>query len=458
MEDTKISKQNQTVSTEKLGILANIFAEFKIGSMLNKCGIAKTKGAAPLAVFTIIFNLAFTGKNFFQGVVKNETINIGKDSIYNFLNSPRYNWRRFTLLLGSKIYILIRHLMDNPSEEEVLIFDDSTYSRNRSKKVELLSRIFDHNSGKYLKGFRLLTLGWSDGNSFLGLDFALLSSAKKSNRYNEATKPLDKRTCGYRRRLEAMTKSTELLEPMLKRALNTGIRAKYLLMDSWFSAPSIISTLCQHMHVICMLKDHPHWYYEYNGKKLRLRDLYSKLKKKRGKAQIKAEATVKMPSGENARIIFVSSEKKRGWLALLSTDTGLANEEIVRLYGKRWDIEVFFKMCKEHLKLVREIQLRNFDGLIGHTSMVFARYNILAWFQRQQVDQRSFGDLFRFCNEELENLKLIDALQRIIQMAKASIQKSGAMSKNAVQVMVDAVMGAAITFFGLSCSKYCCIS
>jgi len=60
-------------------------------------------------------------------------------------------------------------------------------------------------------------------------------------------------------------------------------------------------------------------------------------------------------------------------LALLCTDTALAGDEIVRLYGERWDIEVFFKMCKQHLKLVKEIQIRAFDGLIGHTSMVFAR-------------------------------------------------------------------------------------
>ena len=38
--------------------------------------------------------------------------------------------------------------------------------------------------------------------------------------------------------------------------------------------PSVISTLRQNIHIICMLKDHPKWLYEYNGKKLRLKDLY----------------------------------------------------------------------------------------------------------------------------------------------------------------------------------------
>ena len=144
--------------------------------------------------------------------------------------------------------------------------------------------------------------------------------------------------------------------------------------------------------------------YEYNGRKLRLSDLYRKLTKKRGRARIKASVFVTLPNGKSARIIFVASDKKRGWLALLSTDTSLAEPEIIRLYGKRWDIEVFFKMCKQHLKLVKEIQLRDFDGLIGHTSMVLARYNVLTWFQRQRVDQRSFGDLFRYCNQEMENM------------------------------------------------------
>jgi len=457
MDHNFITEQNQTVNTEKLGVFGNFFSEFKIGSLLNMSGISKTKGATPLVVFTIVFNLAFTGKNFFQGIVKNKNISIGKDAVYNFLNSPVYNWRRFTLLLSIKIYMLIQNLLDD-SSEEVLVFDDSPYDRSRSKKVELLSKVFDHAANKYIKGFRMLTLGWSDGNSFLGLDFALLSSKEKKNRYTEITKSLDKRTCGYKRRKEAMTKSTQHMEPMLKRALAMGIKAKYLLMDSWFSAPSIIATLREHIHIICMLKDHPNWFYEYKGKKLRLRDLYSKLKKKRGKAKIKASVIVKLPNGKDARIIFVLSDKERGWLALLSTDIALAESEIIRLYGKRWDIEVFFKMCKQHLKLVKEVQLRDFDGLIGHTSMVIARYNILTWFQRQKVDQRSFGDLFRFCNEEMENIKFIDALKRIMQMAKAAILAAKAVSEQIVQSIMDVVMGAAIIFFGLSGNKFNLIS
>ena len=449
MHITSTEYQNQTINPEKLGIFGNYFSELKVGSMLNNSGIVKTKGASPLELFTIVFNLAFIGKNFFQGVVRNKKVGVGKDAVYDFLNSPTYNWRRFTTLLSSRIYCIIKSLLDD-SSEEVLIFDDSTYDRSRSKKVELLSRVYDHATHKYLKGFRLLTLGWSDGNSFLGIDFALLSSANKKNRYNEINPNIDKRTCGYQRRKEAITKSTMHLEPMVKKALKIGIRAKYLVMDSWFSMPSVISSLRQHIHIICMLKDHPKWFYEYNGKKLRLSDLYGKLKKKRGKAKVKASVLVRLPDGNKARVIFVPCDKKRGWLALLSTNITIADDEIIRLYGKRWDIEVFFKMCKQHLKLVKEIQIRNYDGLIGHTSLVMARYNILSLFQRKSVDQRSFGDLFRACNEELANITFLDALTRIMQLAMATLRKVHNLSEKIINSMLDLIMGEALVYFGLS--------
>jgi hypothetical protein len=453
MNNKPNESQNQINNFETLGTIELFMKAFKIGTLLNRSNISKTKGASPLEIFSIIFNLSFIGKNIFYGVINNQSVSIGKDAVYDFLNCASYNWRRLNLLLFMKIYVKIKYLL-NDSSEEVLIIDDSTYDRSRSKKVELLSRVFDHTFKKYLKGFRMLTLGWSDGNSFLGLDFALLSSAKKSNRYQEITKILDKRSCGYKRRQEAITKSTALLEPMVKRALSSGIKAKYVLMDSWFSAPSIIANLRKHIHVICMVKDHPNWLYTYNGKKVRLSDLYRKIKKRRGRAQVKASVIVTCSNGQEAKIIFVASDKKRGWLALLSTDLELPNDEMIRLYGKRWDIEVFFKMAKQHLKLVKEIQLRDFDGLIAHTTIVMMRYNFLSYYQRQKIDNRSYGDLFRYCCQEMENLNFLDALQRIMALAMKLIRGSYDLSEKMIQDMIDTVLGTAIRFFKLDSKQY----
>ena len=45
----------------------------------------------------------------------------------------------------------------------VFILDDSILSRPRTKKAELLARVFDHTGNRFVKGFTMLTLGWFDG-------------------------------------------------------------------------------------------------------------------------------------------------------------------------------------------------------------------------------------------------------------------------------------------------------
>ena len=57
MHTTSIGSQNQTQNPEKLGIFGDYFSKLKVGSMLNKSGITKTKGASPIELFSIVFNL-----------------------------------------------------------------------------------------------------------------------------------------------------------------------------------------------------------------------------------------------------------------------------------------------------------------------------------------------------------------------------------------------------------------
>ncbi|WP_340007488.1 hypothetical protein MHH52_06830 [Paenibacillus sp. FSL K6-0276] len=72
--------------------------------------------------------------------------------------------------------------------------NDSMFERIRSKAVELLARFKDHATGAFYKDFRMLTMGWSDGHSFVPMDFALLSSAKSG--INGMMEGIDKRSHG----------------------------------------------------------------------------------------------------------------------------------------------------------------------------------------------------------------------------------------------------------------------
>ena len=195
----------------------------------------------------------------------------------------------------------------------------------------------------------MLTLGWSDGNTFIPLAFSQLSSEKKDNRLYGMNESIDKRTNGYQRRKEAIRKSPDVLIELLNQAGAYMVPASYLLFDSWFAFPNLIRKVrdLYQLHTICMLKAIPKVYYDYQGKSLNLNRLYATVKKKRDRAKILSSIVVgigQMQNGDQlqARIVFVRDRRRRKkWLALLTTDIDLPEEEVIRIYGKRWNIEVF---------------------------------------------------------------------------------------------------------------------
>ena len=118
----------------------------------------------------------------------------------------------------------------------VFIIDDSLYERAGFKRTELASRVFDHVSMRFKKGFRLLTLGWTDGCTFLPINYSLLASNDDEKVLGPCNK-IDRRTIAGKRRLMARQKATSVMVDLLKTALAAGHKAKYVLFDSWFSNP-----------------------------------------------------------------------------------------------------------------------------------------------------------------------------------------------------------------------------
>jgi len=406
--------------------IQQFFKEVKLGKLLQQSNFYKVKGFSVAFIFQAIFTLIFTGKNLYRLLeLKSDDKIFGKDTVYRFLNSARHNWRKFLLLLSSTIIKQKLYPLTSQERENVLIIDDSLYSRSRSKSVELLARVFDHVKNKYTKGFRLLTLGWSDGNTFLPVAFSLLSSPNKENRLCGINEKIDKRTNGYKRRKESFKKATEVMFDLLDQIKDLKLPADYLLFDSWFAYPQVIKKVKDYGYqVICMVKATPKIYYTYQGKKADLKQIYSTVKKKRGRAKILASVVVGLPGEQSvkAKLVFVRDRNnKRNWLALLSTDITKEDEEIVRIYGKRWDIEVFFKMNKSYLGLAKEFQGRSYDMIFAHTTMVFTRYIMLALEARQSEDSKAIGGLFYEYCDELEDIKFIRALQLLLKLFKQAL-------------------------------------
>ena len=142
--------------------------------------------------------------------------------------------------------------------------------------------------------------------------------------------------------------------------------------------------------------------------------------------------------GEQAipiKLVFVRNRNNRqDYLILVSTDVNLSEEEIIQTYGKRWNIEVFFKMCKSYLKLGKESRTMSYDAMTAHVSIVLARYMLLS------LEQRSIGELFYVSCDELQDLQYMDALIMVLKKLVSMITEKWLFLEKELNAMLDSFL------------------
>ena len=423
------------------------FTRFHISSALKASNAYKKKGFPVIQVFQYLFLLIFSNRSMYMNLITGRnTPGFAKDTVYRFMKMIQINWMRFTTLLASRIIKDAIVPLDSKERANVLIVDDSMFERNRSNKVELLAKAYDHANHRYRFGFRMLTLGWSDGSTFLPVNSILLSSENKKNRVNEAI-DVDRRTAGYKRRMLSMQKGTYAMLELLKVAKKALIPAQYVLFDSWFSSPSTIHAVKSiGYNVIGMVKKTPKMFFRYNGEDMSLISIYNKNKKRRGRSKYLLSVLVDVvKDGEivPAKVVYVRNRNKRKeYLCLISTDITLDEKEIIRIYGKRWDIEVFFKVCKSYLNLSKECNSLSYDAMTAHAAVVFTRYMMLSLESREANDNRSLGEIFLYFSDEMSDITWIQAFQMLLQMFRNVLNDNTEMSEDKINELVDAFMNA----------------
>ena len=395
----------------------NFFSIFRIGNLLRKCNAQKEKGVPVIDIFKYKLCNVFADRSMYMqqktGSFKEA---FSKNTFYRFLNSPKTNWLRFTTLLSKKVADAVEPLTSD-DRVNAFVVDDSLFERTSCKQTELGSRVFDHTSMKYRKGYRLMTLGWTDGNTFLPVNSCLLASSKESNLIGPVDQ-YDGRSLAAKRRKLAQTKGTDVMIELLKTAQNAGHHADYVLFDTWFSSPAqLVAVKKLGLDSIAMIKKSSRIYYEYEGKPLSIKKIFGICKKCRGRSKYLLSVNVMVGKDEKipARIVCVrNKKKKKDWIAFICTNPELSEEEIIRIYGKRWQIEVFFKTCKSYLQLISECHSLSYDALTAHVAIVFTRYLMISMEQRRSEDDRTLGEIFYFFTDELADISFGESFQIII--------------------------------------------
>ena len=405
--------------------------KFNVFSLLSKCGAKKLRGVSVSVVFSYLFSYLFsiafrhTTVNQDQKGRKNPQ-SVGKDCVHRFLQSPKIDWNRFTALLAAAIIRLeFKPIYDKSSKKvanrRCLVIDDSSFKRDRSKKVELLATCFDHVHHVYFRGFRMLTLGYTDGQSFLPVAQCAMSTENEKMRINDASE-VEEGSAGHQRRQMAQKKATESMLDLIDYATDAGIEASYVLFDSWFSSPAQVTAVLEKGYdVVCMVKKNKTKYACTDGVKRNVSQIFRSSKKRRGlsKYLLSQVVSIKDEQGRQreVKLVFVRNRSNRkDFLILLSTDIALDEQEIIALYGNRWSIEVFFKNCKSQLRLEKGNQSLNYDEISAHIALVFTQYMMLSHLRRINTDERSIGELFLAMVEEMKDAAFDNALELILYL------------------------------------------
>ena len=425
------SDENEQVLNSSV---ASFMKEYKISKLLRICRAEKEKGVPALDIFRFLFCLVFSDRSMYMQIkTGNFKASFSKNTVYRFLCSTKTNWLRFTTMLSEMVVNRFMRKLTDEKREDVFIIDDTLYARAGYKRSELVAKVFDHVTMKYKKGFRLLTLGWSDGNSFVPVNFQLLSSAQDKNVLGPQ-KEFDNRSLAGQRRKQARSKATDVLVDLLKTAIHAGHSAKYVLFDTWFSSPKTICRIKEEcgMDTIAMIKKSSRIKYLWEGQKLDVKEIYSRNKKRRGRSRyllsVMVDIVSKNDDGDEvtvpAKIVYVrNTKKKKDWIAIICTDVDLSENEVIRIYGKRWQTEVFYKTCKSWLHLGKECQSLSYDSMTAHVSIVFARYMLLSVEQRKDGDERSICELFYVLCDELADITYNESLRLIVSAMLESLRE-----------------------------------
>jgi SRSO17 transposase len=381
-------------------IFAKLWREIGMKTVLSRAGFNKRSGT-PISevIFGLMLWLWLQKESI--GMYARDCLQdtMGKDVLYDTMNREDLNWRKFHEQVAHKTVQIL-----NASGKKAYVVDDSVKQRF-GKKMPGISSHFDHTSGRHMMGQQVLTLGLSCDEGFVPLDSELFISQTKAIELHEPFE--DGRSIAAKRyRIAQQNTKPEMVCAMVKRALNAGIMADYLLADAWFGTKAMIRLTQETALVPVLRMKKNNMKYRMSefvrgntvSRELDLRTLYKRCARKawqpiRGQKYQTKIVDVELNLAESkepehwvkVRLLFVrgnagdtqTTTGKHDWAVFLTTDTNLSSAEILELYALRWAIEVYFKEAKQHLGFLKE-QSNHYAAYIASIHLTAIRFCLLA--------------------------------------------------------------------------------
>ena len=183
MQHTKITKnsgefQKFIDNDKKTGhCLEETLRFFDIQRIFGQFESVKQSGIRVILIMTtLLVMLFYRSRNihsyFSRQYGKRMDIEGSKNPYYDLLGNENINWRLILYLFAKRYLSLSGRITDYRGKVKALIFDDSPMEKS-GKKIEGVSRVHDHVTGRFILGYKILVCGYWDGGNFIPVDFSL---------------------------------------------------------------------------------------------------------------------------------------------------------------------------------------------------------------------------------------------------------------------------------------------
>lgn len=183
MQHTKITEnlgefQKFLDSDNKTGLcLEDTIKFFDIQRIFGQFESVKQSGIrVTMIMTTLLVMLFYRNRNihsyFSRQYGKQAAREGSKNPYYDLLGNENINWRTILILYAKQYLRLSSRITAYCDKIRALIFDDTPIEKS-GKKIEAVSKMHDHVTGRFLFGYKLLVCGYWDGDNFIPVDFSL---------------------------------------------------------------------------------------------------------------------------------------------------------------------------------------------------------------------------------------------------------------------------------------------
>ena len=278
--------------------------------------------------------------------------------------------------------------------QQVYLILDDTLNEHEGKHIEQTQVHYNHSNDGYLTGHQFFTAIIFTEGIQLPL-FPQLYSKETDSKIEMARKTIDK--------------------------VISTIKLDTVLFDSWYSEKQLIKKcMTRKIRVACMIKTNRNISLE-TGKWVSLKEFSKSIARKKHPVLEQDDVKYKIASFQ-AKLdgipfirLLISREwdkKKKRWgkaVHLISTRLEDSAEEIIRVYSKRWCIEVYHRDIKQNLGFA-SAYVRKKEGIARHAVFVALAYAVLQLFMHARGLSMSIGECCSYVREQATN----DFLNEII--------------------------------------------